>query len=73
MLATNLGLADDADTYKNLLKTIAHLEENKAIEVTAGGNIALPQPEAAVIEGTFSANPRGFGFASIALATARSF
>src|SRR5574340_476831 len=65
MLATNLGLADDADTYKNLLKTIAHLEENKAIEVTAGGNIALPQPEAAVIEGPFSANPRGFGFVRV--------
>ena len=65
MLATNLGLADDADTYKNLLKTIAHLEESKAIEVTAGGNIALPQPEAAVIEGTFSANPRGFGFVRV--------
>lgn len=65
MLATNLGLADDAHDYKSLLKTIAQLEESKVIEVTAGGNIALPQPEAAVLEGTFSANPRGFGFVRI--------
>ena len=65
MLATNLGLADDATTYKELLKTIAHLEATKAIEVTTGGNIMLPQPEAAVLSGTFSANPRGFGFVRI--------
>lgn len=65
MLATNLGLADDAATYKELLKTIAHLEATKAIEVTTGGNIMLPQPEAAVLSGTFSANPRGFGFVRI--------
>ena len=65
MLANNLGLADDAGDYKHLLKTIAQLEENKAIEVTAAGNIALPQPEAEVLEGTFSANPRGFGFVRI--------
>ena len=65
MLATNLGLADDAGDYKHLLKTIAQLEESKAIEVTAAGNIALPQPEAEVLEGTFSANPRGFGFVRI--------
>ncbi len=65
MLATNLGLADNAGDYKHLLKTIAQLEESKAIEVTAAGNIALPQPEAEVLEGTFSANPRGFGFVRI--------
>ncbi|MFZ2927743.1 MAG: RNB domain-containing ribonuclease, partial [Lactococcus raffinolactis] len=65
MLANNLGLADDAGDYKHLLKTIAQLEESKAIEVTAAGNIALPQPEAEVLEGTFSANPRGFGFVRI--------
>ncbi|MGO3372223.1 ribonuclease R [Pseudolactococcus laudensis] len=65
MLATNLGLADNASDYKHLLKTIAQLEENKAIEVTAAGNLALPQPEAEVLEGTFSANPRGFGFVRI--------
>ena len=65
MLATNLGLADDATSYKALLKTIAHLEETKAIEITTGGNIMLPQPEAAVLSGTFSANPRGFGFVRI--------
>ncbi|MDR1605715.1 MAG: ribonuclease R [Streptococcaceae bacterium] len=65
MLATNLGLADDANDYKQLLKTIAQLEESKAIEVTAGGNITLPQPESALLEGTFSANPRGFGFVRI--------
>ena len=65
MLASNLGLADDAGDYKHLLKTIAQLEESKAIEVTAAGNIALPQPEAEVLEGTFSANPRGFGFVRI--------
>ena len=65
MLAKNLGLADDAGDYKHLLKTIAQLEESKAIEVTAAGNIALPQPEAEVLEGTFSANPRGFGFVRI--------
>lgn len=65
MLATNLGLADNASDYKHFLKTIAQLEENKAIEVTAAGNLALPQPEAEVLEGTFSANPRGFGFVRI--------
>ncbi|GHU37548.1 ribonuclease R 1 [Bacilli bacterium] len=65
MLASNLGMADDASDYKHLLKTIAQLEESKAIEVTAGGNLALPQPEAEVLEGTFSANPRGFGFVRI--------
>ncbi|QIW58689.1 ribonuclease R [Lactococcus raffinolactis] len=65
MLANNLGLAEDAGDYKHLLKTIAQLEESKAIEVTAAGNIALPQPEAEVLEGTFSANPRGFGFVRI--------
>ncbi|MGB4793013.1 MAG: ribonuclease R [Lactococcus chungangensis] len=65
MLATNLGLVDNASDYKHLLKTIAQLEESKVIEVTAGGNIALPQPEAEVLEGTFSANPRGFGFVRI--------
>ena len=65
MLANNLGLADDAGDYKHLFKTIAKLEESKAIEVTAAGNIALPQPEAEVLEGTFSANPRGFGFVRI--------
>ena len=65
MLANNLGLADDAGDYKHLFKTIAQLEESKAIEVTAAGNIALPQPEAEVLEGTFSANPRGFGFVRI--------
>ena len=65
MLANNLGLADDAGDYKHLLKTIAQLEDSKAIEVTAAGNIALPQPEAEVLEGTFSANPRGFGFVRI--------
>ena len=65
MLANNLGLADDAGDYKHLLKTIAQLEESKAIEVTAAGNIALPQPEAEVLEGIFSANPRGFGFVRI--------
>ena len=65
MLANNLGLADDAGDYKHLLKTIAQLKESKAIEVTAAGNIALPQPEAEVLEGTFSANPRGFGFVRI--------
>ncbi|GFH40179.1 ribonuclease R [Lactococcus insecticola] len=65
MLAQNLGMADDANDYKLVVKTIAQLEENKTIEVTAGGNIALPQPEVALLEGTFSANPRGFGFVRI--------
>ncbi|GFH42684.1 ribonuclease R 1 [Lactococcus hodotermopsidis] len=65
MLASHLGLSDEASDYKYLLKTIAQLEESQVIEVTAGGNIALPQPKAAVLEGTFSANPRGFGFVRI--------
>lgn len=34
-----LGLADDATTYKELLKTIAHLEATKAIEVTTGASL----------------------------------
>ena len=63
--ATLLRGLIDAGDYKHLLKTIAQLEESKAIEVTAAGNIALPQPEAEVLEGTFSANPRGFGFVRI--------
>ncbi len=62
-LATGLGLQKSAD-FKLLVQTLASMERDKAIEFTNKGKVKLPSPQI-LVEGTFRANERGFGFVSI--------
>ena len=62
-LATGLGLQKSAD-FKLLVQTLASMERDKAVEFTNKGKVKLPSPQI-LVEGTFRANERGFGFVSI--------
>lgn len=62
-LAENLGLQKSED-FKALVQTIAMMEREKQIVFNKKGKIKLPQQQI-VIEGTFRANSRGFGFVTI--------
>ncbi len=62
-LAENLGLQKSED-FKALVQTIAMMEREKRIVFNKKGKIKLPQQQI-VIEGTFRANSRGFGFVTI--------
>lgn len=62
-LAQELSMNSSQD-YKLLVQTIAAMEREKAVEFTKKGKIKLPfQP--ILVEGTFRANERGFGFVTI--------
>lgn len=53
-----------SNEFKDLVKTIAIMEQEASIEMTRKGKLRLPQAEV-VLEGTFRANERGFGFVTI--------
>lgn len=62
-LAENLELQKSED-FKALVQTIAMMEREKLIIFNKKGKIKLPQQQI-VVEGTFRANSRGFGFVTI--------
>ncbi|MCD5002781.1 ribonuclease R [Enterococcus saccharolyticus] len=62
-LAENLHL-QKSDDFKALVQTIATMEREKLIIFNKKGKIKLPQKQV-VVEGTFRANSRGFGFVTI--------
>ncbi len=62
-LAENLELQKSED-FKALVQTIATMEREKLIVFNKKGKIKLPQQQI-VVEGTFRANSRGFGFVTI--------
>ena len=62
-LAEHLELQKSAD-FKALVQTIAQMEREKTVVFNKKGKIKLPQQEI-VVEGTFRANSRGFGFVTI--------
>lgn len=62
-IAAGLGLENSKD-FKLLVQTIASMEREKSIELTKKGKIQLPMP-LVLVEGTFRANERGFGFVTI--------
>lgn len=62
-LAENLKL-QKSDDFKALVQTIAMMEREKSIVFNKKGKIKLPEKQI-LIEGTFRANSRGFGFVTI--------
>lgn len=58
-----LGFQTSSD-FKTLVKMIATLEREHAVEMTDEGKIRLPQPTA-MLEGTFRGHERGFGFVTL--------
>lgn len=62
-LAENLKLQKSED-FKALVQTIAMMEREKLVVFNKKGKIKLPEQNI-VIEGTFRANSRGFGFVTI--------
>ncbi|MGM0125060.1 ribonuclease R [Enterococcus sp. AZ194] len=62
-IAEALGLQKSAD-FKSLVQTVAAMERSGQIEFNKKGKIKLPFSPA-LVEGTFRANERGFGFVTI--------
>jgi ribonuclease R len=62
-IAQGIQLQKSAD-FKLLVQTIAQMEREKSVVFTKKGKIALPMKDL-LLEGTFRANERGFGFVTI--------
>lgn len=62
-IAEGLNLQKSND-FKALVQTIAAMEREQTIELNRKGKIRLPQKDI-LVEGTFRANERGFGFVTI--------
>ncbi|WP_314066334.1 ribonuclease R [uncultured Vagococcus sp.] len=62
-IGEGLGLSKGED-FKLLVQTIASMERDKSVTFTNKGKIKLPLKDI-LIEGTFRANERGFGFVTI--------
>ncbi|OTN77320.1 ribonuclease R [Enterococcus sp. 8G7_MSG3316] len=63
-IAEGLGLQKSTD-FKNLVQTVAAMEREGTVIFNKKGKVKLPM-ERVLIEGTFRANERGFGFVSLA-------
>lgn len=63
-IAKGLGLEENTN-FKSLVQTIASLERDNEVEFTSKGKIKLPLSASLLLEGTFRANDRGFGFVTI--------
>jgi ribonuclease R len=55
---------EKAEEFKMLVQTIAKMEREKTVTFNNKGKVKLPQ-QLSVIEGTYRANERGFGFVTI--------
>lgn len=62
-IAENLGLGKSND-FKALVQTVATMEREQFVVFNKKGKIKLP-PKQVLVEGTFRANERGFGFVTI--------
>lgn len=62
-IAEGLGLQKSAD-FKALVQTIAQMEREGTVIFNKKGKIKLP-PKLVLVEGTFRANERGFGFVTV--------
>ncbi|MDN5831372.1 MAG: ribonuclease R, partial [Tetragenococcus halophilus] len=62
-IAENLGLGK-SDDFKALVQTVATMEREQFVVFNKKGKIKLP-PKQVLVEGTFRANERGFGFVTI--------
>ncbi|EOA2494723.1 MULTISPECIES: ribonuclease R [Enterococcus] len=62
-IAQGLGLQKSED-FKLLVQTIAQMEREQSVVFTKKGKVKLPL-KPVLIEGTFRANERGFGFVTI--------
>jgi len=62
-IAENLGLGK-SDDFKALVQTVATMEREQLVVFNKKGKIKLP-PKQVLVEGTFRANERGFGFVTI--------
>lgn len=62
-IAQGLGLQKSED-FKLLVQTIAQMEREQSVVFTKKGKVKLPL-KLVLIEGTFRANERGFGFVTI--------
>lgn len=62
-IAEGLDLQKSSD-YKLLVQTIATMEREGSLEFNQKGKIKLPQ-KLVLVEGTFRANERGFGFVTV--------
>lgn len=62
-IAQGLGLQKSED-FKLLVQTIAQMEREQSVVLTKKGKVKLPL-KPVLIEGTFRANERGFGFVTI--------
>ncbi|MDN6470526.1 MAG: ribonuclease R [Tetragenococcus koreensis] len=62
-IAENLGLAK-SDDFKALVQTIATMEREELVVFNKKGKVKLPTKQV-LLEGTFRANERGFGFVTI--------
>ncbi|MRI75412.1 ribonuclease R, partial [Enterococcus mundtii] len=62
-IAQDLNLEKSSD-FKILVQTIAQMEREKSVSFNKKGKVLLPMKDL-LIEGTFRANERGFGFVTI--------
>ena len=62
-IAQGLNLEKSSD-FKILVQTIAQMEREKSVSFNKKGKVLLPMKDL-LIEGTFRANERGFGFVTI--------
>ncbi|WP_430609901.1 ribonuclease R [Enterococcus sp. DIV0876] len=62
-IAEGLGLQKSTD-FKNLVQTVAAMEREGTVIFNKKGKVKLPMART-LIEGTFRANERGFGFVSL--------
>lgn len=53
-----------SEDFKNLVQTVAAMEREGSILFNKKGKVKLPM-QRVLVEGTFRANERGFGFVSI--------
>ncbi|GAA3017261.1 ribonuclease R [Tetragenococcus solitarius] len=62
-VAESLGL-EKSDDFKTLVQTVATMEREQLVTFNKKGKIKLPTKQI-LVEGTFRANERGFGFVTI--------
>ncbi|WP_028790149.1 ribonuclease R [Tetragenococcus muriaticus] len=62
-IAQNLGL-EQSDDFKALVQTVATMEREQLVVFNKKGKVKLPSKQT-LVEGTFHANERGFGFVTI--------
>lgn len=62
-IAENLGLGK-SDDFKALVQTVATMEREQLVVFNKKGKVKLPTKQI-LVEGTFRANERGFGFVTI--------